>query len=237
MENQITLPEDKKINETVLVVFSGGQDSTTCLYWALEYYERVEAITFNYGQNHAVELECAKEICKRENVKQTIIDMSFLATITESALTSNGNVNLFREDGLPDSFVPNRNQLFLTLAHSYAQKIGAGMVIIGACQVDYSGYPDCRQDFIDSLGLVTNMGSNSNIDIVAPLMNMTKAQIFQLADELGKLGEVVMHSHTCYNGERNKVHQWGMGCDECPACQLRKDGYNQFVELKNKSNV
>lgn len=217
-----------------VVIFSGGQDSTTCLFWALNRYDKVEAITFNYGQKHSIELECAKTICEKVNVKQTIIDISFLNTIIESALTSNGDVNVINDKGLPASFVPNRNQLFITLAHAYAQKIGAQTLVTGVCQTDFSGYPDCRLDFIRSIQSTTNLGSASDIQIETPLMHLTKAETFKLAQDENCLGEVIELSHTCYNGDRNKLHFWGYGCGSCPACLLREKGYLEFSE--NLSN-
>jgi len=217
-----------------VVIFSGGQDSTTCLFWALNRYDVVEAITFNYGQKHSIELECAKTICEKVNVKQTIIDISFLNTIVESALTSNGDVNVINDKGLPASFVPNRNQLFITLAHAYAQKIGAQTLVTGVCQTDFSGYPDCRLDFIQSIRSTTNLGSASNIQIETPLMHLTKAETFKLAQDEKCLDEVIELSHTCYNGDRSKLHFWGYGCGDCPACLLREKGYLEFSE--NLSN-
>lgn len=217
-----------------LVIFSGGQDSTTCLYWAMNQkhrFDEVEAITFNYGQNHLVEIEQSKLICEKENIKQTIIDISFLDSIVESALTSNGNVNKLNEKGLPASFVPNRNQLFITLAHSYAQKIGAKVLIGGMCETDFSGYPDCRQEFIHAIELATNIGSDSSIRIETPLMLLDKANTFQLASDIGHLKEVVELSHTCYKGIREKLHSWGYGCDDCPACELRKKGFLEYLKF------
>lgn len=213
-----------------VVIFSGGQDSTTCLYYAIRMYgeQNVEAITFNYGQKHSVELECAKTICELTKVKQTIIDISFLDTLVESALTSNGDVNELNDKGLPASFVPNRNQLFITLAHAYAQKIGASILVTGVCQTDYSGYPDCRREFIDAIQGATNLGSQSSIIIQTPLMYLNKAQTWELARQLDCLYEVVNFSHTCYNGDREHEHAWGYGCDNCPACELRKNGYELF---------
>jgi len=216
-----------------VVIFSGGQDSTTCLYWALARYESVEAITFDYGQKHSVEIEQSKKICAMSNVKQTIIDISFLNTIVESALTSNGDVNELNAKGLPASFVPNRNQLFITLAHSYAQKIGAENLVTGVCQTDYSGYPDCRQEFIHSIAATTNLGSDSDIEIHTPLMYLTKAETFALARDFGCLADVIEHSHTCYNGNREKRNAYGYGCDECPACDLRRKGYEEFLSELN----
>lgn len=217
-----------------VVIFSGGQDSTTCLYYAKRYFEQVEAITFNYGQKHSVELVQSKIICEKEGIKQTIIDISFLNTIVESALTSNGDVNEINDKGLPSSFVPNRNQLFITLAHAYAQKIGAEVLVTGVCQTDYSGYPDCRQEFIEAIERTTNIGSDSDIMIETPLMYLTKSETWELADKLGCMGEVIENSHTCYNGDRQHKHFWGYGCDNCPACELRKKGYEEYINIKNK---
>lgn len=215
-----------------VVIFSGGQDSTTCLYWALGKYDVVEAITFNYGQKHSVELDCSQQICLVECVKQTIIDISFLNTIVESALTSNGDVNKINGKGLPASFVPNRNQLFITLAHAYAQKIGADTLVTGVCETDFSGYPDCRNEFIENIAKATNLGSASDIVIETPLMWLNKAQTFQLAKDLGCLDKVLEYSHTCYNGDHTHKHDWGYGCGECPACKLRKEGYEKALEMK-----
>lgn len=215
-----------------VVIFSGGQDSTTCLYWALGKYDVVEAITFNYGQKHSVELDCSQQICLVEGVKQTIIDISFLNTIVESALTSNGDVNKINDKGLPSSFVPNRNQLFITLAHAYAQKIGADTLVTGVCETDFSGYPDCRNEFIESIAKTSNLGSASEILIETPLMWLNKAQTFQLAKDLSCLDKVLEYSHTCYNGDHTHRHDWGYGCGECPACKLRKDGYEKALEMK-----
>jgi len=213
-----------------LVILSGGQDSVTCLHWALDRYEAVEAITFNYGQKHSVELDCAKQQCKKHNVKQTIVDISFLGTIVESALTSAQDVNEIKDNGLPASFVPNRNQLFYTLAHAYAQKIGFDTLVGGMCETDYSGYPDCRREFLDKLELTTNKGSGALIHIETPLMHLNKAQTFALAEELGVLQEVVLNSHTCYNGDHTNLHYWGYGCGKCPACELRRKGFEEFIE-------
>jgi 7-cyano-7-deazaguanine synthase len=214
-----------------LVIFSGGQDSTTCLYWAMKRYDEIHAITFNYGQKHSIELECAKEICSINNIKQVIIDISFLDTIVESALTNGGDVNKLNKKGLPSSFVPNRNQIFITLAHSYLQKIGGGDLITGVCQTDYSGYPDCRREYIDAIELATNLGSDERINIITPLMFLDKAETFKFASDEGFLNEIVNLSHTCYNGVRDNIFEWGAGCGECPACQLRAEGWRKYKEL------
>lgn len=228
--------ESKAPISKAIVIFSGGQDSTTCLYWAKRKFEVVEAITFDYGQKHSVEIEQSKIICEILNIKQTIIDISFLNTIVESALTSNGDVNELNAKGLPASFVPNRNQLFITLAHAYAQKIGAEILVTGVCQTDYSGYPDCRQEFINSIAETTNLGSSSSIKIITPLMDLTKAETFELAAEYNCLQEVIEHSHTCYNGNREKRNAYGYGCDECPACDLRRKGYEEYLQMNDIKN-
>tara|TARA_R100001530_G_C4276223_1_gene144358 strand:- start:126 stop:794 length:669 start_codon:yes stop_codon:yes gene_type:complete len=211
----------------VLLIFSGGQDSTTCLFEAIKNFNEVEAITFMYGQKHSIEIEQSKIICKEYNIKQTLIDISFLNTIVESSLTSNGDVSRLNKKGLPSSFVPNRNQLFITLAHSYAQKIGATVLIGGMCETDFSGYPDCRREFIDAIELASNIGSDETIKIETPLMYLDKAETFKLANKIGCLKEVIELSHTCYNGVREELHSWGYGCGNCPACELRIKGFNE----------
>ncbi|MGM0472230.1 MAG: 7-cyano-7-deazaguanine synthase QueC [Bacillota bacterium] len=215
-----------------LVIFSGGQDSTTCLGWAENRFDQVIAVSFKYGQKHEVELEQAEKIVKRLGIEHHIIDISFFGDLVDSALTHNeGDVNQQHErvKELPASFVPNRNGLFITLAHSLAQKIGVETLVTGVCQVDYSGYPDCRQEFIDSIEETLNLGSQAEIEIATPLMNLTKAEAFKLAQEEDVLDLVLELSHTCYNGVA-KMNEWGRGCDDCPACQLRKQGYYEFKE-------
>lgn len=212
-----------------IIIFSGGQDSTTCLYWAKKNFDHVEAITFNYGQQHFSELVAAKKICEVTNTKHTVIDTSFLKTIVDSSLTGGTGEN---GKGLPSTFVPNRNQLFITIAHAYAQKIGATNLVTGVCETDFSGYPDCRQGFIDLIARASNMGSDSEILIHTPLMFLDKSQIWKLANDLGCLREVIELSHTCYQNEHGIYHGWGYGCGTCDACELRKKGYNKFVSLQ-----
>lgn len=219
------------MNKTkAVVIFSGGQDSSTCLFWALREFDEVVAINFNYGQKHAVELKCAEEICHIFNVPLVKVDISFLPKLVESALTDHGDVEVLNAKGLPASFVPNRNQLFITLAHAYAQKIGADNLVTGVCQTDYSGYPDCRRDFIDLIQTATNTGSQSDILIHTPLMYLTKAETWALANELGRMNEVRELSHTCYNGVRDNKIKSGYGCGTCPACVLREKGYVEYLE-------
>jgi len=216
-----------------LVIFSGGQDSTTCLGIARKQYKEVQAINFNYGQNHVVEIYKAREICDDWGIKLTEVNIGFLNQIVDSALTSQGNVNEShpRLQHLPASFVPNRNALFIALAHAFAQKIGYNVLITGVCQTDYSGYPDCRRLFIDSIEHSLNLGSDSNIMIKTPLMFLNKAQTFQMAADNGILDIVLEMSHTCYNGNHSFRHEWGYGCGECPACIIRSKGYAEYKNI------
>lgn len=218
-----------------VVIFSGGQDSTTCLGYAIKNFEEVECITFNYGQNHSIEIIQAARICEKYKIKQTIIDISFLNQIVDSALTSNGNVNEkhIRLKNLPASFVPNRNALFITLAHAYSQKIEAETLIGGMCETDFSGYPDCRREFIENIIESLNMGSDSTIKMITPLMYLTKAETFKLAKEVNILDDVINLSHTCYNGDHKTFNEWGYGCDKCPACLLRKKGWEEYNKIYN----
>lgn len=214
-----------------LVIFSGGQDSTTCLGWAKARYEEVTAISFVYGQKHSCEIEQAKIIAKELGVKHVIIEADFFGGLVNSALTHNGDVNEKHEDNdsLPASFVPNRNAFFITLAHAFAQKINAGVLVTGTCETDSSGYPDCRRVFIDSINTALNLGSDVNMEIETPLMYLDKADTFKLAADESILDLVLDHSHTCYNGT-DKMNDYGRGCGECPACQLREKGFHEFIE-------
>ncbi len=219
-----------------LVVMSGGQDSTTCLGVAISKYgkENVEAICFNYGQKHSVEIVCASQICAKHKVVFKIVEVP-LGQFNDSALIAGntGNVNDKHPSNanLPASFVPARNATFLTLAHGYAQLIGANKLITGVCETDYSGYPDCRNEFIESLETTLNLGYQTNIQIFTPLMWLTKAETFALAEEHDFLPTVIDMSHTCYNGNHTDKFEWGYGCAECPACKLREEGYNKYIEL------
>lgn len=219
--------------EKALVIFSGGQDSTTCLYSALSHFKEVEAISFFYAQKHHAELTQANKICRMENVKHKVVDISFLGDLVQSALIDHSrDISQIQPNGLPASFVPNRNALMITIAHAYAQTIGADALITGVCQTDYSGYPDCRDVFIDEISDALNRGSGARIPIRTPLMYLTKAETFSLAEGLGALDKVIELSHTCYNGDRSNRHDWGYGCGTCPACLLRAKGYKEFREAK-----
>ena len=217
-----------------LVVLSGGQDSVTCLGFALKCYEKVSAISFDYGQTHKVELEQAEKIAAKLGVPFEVMKISAFSQLADSALVTGGDVNAKhkRDNELPASFVPNRNAIFMTLAHAYAQKVGAKYVVTGVSQADYSGYPDCRKVFIKKLEQTLNLGYNTSIAFITPLSYLSKAQTFALAEECGVLDLVINDSHTCYNGDRTNLHSWGYGCGDCPACILRKNGYLEFIENK-----
>ena len=218
-----------------LVIFSGGQDSTTCLGWAMNKFDEVEAITFIYGQKHSIEVKKSKDICKKLNIKQNIIDISFFSKIVDSALTSNGDVNVKHDrlKDLPASFVPNRNAMFITISHALAQKINASTLITGTCETDFSGYPDCRDNFIKSLNVSLNIGSDVNIKIETPLMWLNKKQTWELAEKENIFNIVKDMTITCYNGVE-KQNEWGLGCSECPSCKLRKKGYDEYVQDNQK---
>lgn len=220
----------------VVVVFSGGQDSTTCLGLAIKQYgaDNVLALSFNYGQKHAIELDCAQTITSQLGIPLQVVDMPFFTNFVTSALLGEGSVNEPHKykEGLPASFVPNRNALFLTLAHAYAQEVGAAILITGVCETDYSGYPDCRGEFIQTLEKALNIGYETNISIRTPLMHLDKAETFALAETYGILDTVLNESHTCYNGDHHTKHVWGYGCGECPACKLRESGYATYLVQK-----
>lgn len=224
-----------------LIVLSGGQDSVTCLGLAIKLYgaENVAAIGFNYGQQHAVEINCATLICNRLDVPYKVIDISFFGKLVTSSLTGEGSVSDSHpaNDDLPASFVPNRNALFLTIAHAYAQEIGATYVYTGVCETDYSGYPDCRSLFIGHMETALNVGYEVNIQFVTPLMHLTKAETFQLAEDSHCLQMVLKDSHTCYEGDHTTENIWGFGCGVCPSCLLRKQGFNEFITAKGIRNV
>lgn len=216
-----------------LVVFSGGQDSTTCLGWAKSRFGSVESITFDYGQKHRVEIVQAEKIAKALHVKNTLLSLDAFSQLNDSALIDSSldiSSSHRTHTNLPSSFVPNRNAIFFTLAHAFAQKQGIEHIIIGVNQTDYSGYPDCREPFVKALELALNLGSEANITFHYPLMHLTKAETFKMSEEEGVLDLVINESHTCYNGEHTHKHAWGYGCGECPACVLRKQGWEDYTK-------
>ncbi|MGL4829993.1 MAG: 7-cyano-7-deazaguanine synthase QueC [Vibrio sp.] len=210
-----------------VVVFSGGQDSTTCLVQALKEFDEVHAITFDYGQRHKLEIEIAQKLAKQLGVSaHKVMDVSLLNELAISSLTRD-DIPVSHElqaNGLPNSFVPGRNILFLTLAGIYAYQIGADTVITGVCETDFSGYPDCRNDFVQSMNQALAKGMDMSLNIRTPLMWLNKAQTWALADQLGALELVRQQTLTCYNGVI------GDGCGECPACHLRQAGLNEYLE-------
>jgi 7-cyano-7-deazaguanine synthase len=215
-------------HEKAIVVFSGGQDSTTCLFWAMEQFGEVEAVTFNYGQRHSLELECAAQIAKEQNIKQHVLDMSLLSQLTPNALTRSDIEIEAKEGQLPTTFVDGRNLLFLSFAAVLAKQLGARHIITGVCETDFSGYPDCRDVFIKSLNVTLNLAMDYPFVIETPLMWLTKAQTWQLADELGAFDYVREKTLTCYNGIIAD------GCGECPSCRLRANGLQEYLAVKSQ---
>jgi len=220
-----------------LVLFSGGQDSTTCLAWALSRYARVETIGFDYGQRHRVELECRPRIRERVRAlfpvwgarlgEDHLLDLSILGRISETSLTRSAAITL-QADGLPNTFVPGRNLLFLTLAAAIGYRRDLSVLVGGMCETDYSGYPDCRDQTIKAMQTALAFGLDREISVATPLMWLDKAQTWSLACELGgsEFAELIRtETHTCYLGARDELHPWGYGCGTCPACELRAKGY------------
>lgn len=218
---QHTLDQNK-----ATVVFSGGQDSTTCLFYAKKHFKDVILVTFNYGQRHDAEIEVAKKIAQEQNVEHHILDMSLLSQLTPNALTQHDLKIEDTEDGIPNTFVPARNLLFLSFAGALAYQIKAKHIITGVCETDFSGYPDCRDSFIKSMNVTLNLSMDRDFVIHTPLMWLDKAQTWELADNLGVLNYIRENTLTCYNGII------GDGCGECPACQLRSRGLDQYLAKK-----
>jgi 7-cyano-7-deazaguanine synthase len=223
-----------------VVLFSGGQDSATCLAWALEHYGHVETVGFDYGQRHRVELDSRAEFRMRvveANPRWAarlgpdhMLDLSVLAQVSETALTRDAEIAL-RADGLPNTFVPGRNLMFFTLAAALASRRGLRHLVGGMCETDYSGYPDCRDDTLKSLQVTLNLGMGNRCVVDTPLMWLDKAQTWKLAESLGgdRLVELIRTgTHTCYFGEHQVLHEWGYGCGNCPACELRERGWRKF---------
>ena len=233
---------DTTINQdAALVLFSGGQDSATCLAWALSNFARVETVGFSYGQRHLIELDCRDALLagmkslKPEWAEKLgenhTLDIPTIGEISDTALTRDVAIEM-TEEGLPNTFVPGRNLLFLTFAAALAYRRGIRHVVGGMCETDYSGYPDCRNDTITALNTALNLGMDRTFELHTPLMRKDKAETWALAYQLGGRGLVnliVEKSHTCYLGERGARHAWGYGCGECPACRLRAKGWAAFA--------
>ena len=231
---------DEPETESAVVLFSGGQDSTTCLAWALDRFKRVDTVAFDYRQRHAVELTCRPRILdelrrafpawRLRIGKDRIVDMGLLAELGDTALTREQEIRLTRT-GLPNTFVPGRNLLFLAAAAALAYRSGARHIVAGMCETDFSGYPDCRDDAIKAMQIALNLGMDARFVVHTPLMWIDKAATWRLAEELG--GEALIeliceHTHTCYLGQRITRHAWGWGCGACPACALRAQGWARF---------
>jgi 7-cyano-7-deazaguanine synthase len=226
--------------DNALVLFSGGQDSTVCLAWALEHFAHVETIGFDYGQRHAIELEMRTRIRARLAIlsapwrtrlgEDHVVQIDALAAISETALTREVAIEV-GETGLPTTFVPGRNLVFFSFAGAVAYRRGIRHLVAGMCETDFSGYPDCRDDTIKAMQLALTLGMDRRFVIHTPLMWIDKAGTFALAQEIGGaalIDLVIADTHTCYRGDREHRHAWGFGCGECPACRLRADGFAKW---------
>ncbi len=237
------------MHTTALVLFSGGQDSTTCLAHALQKYERVETIAFDYRQRHRVELTARLHVLREIRVQfpdwahklgqDHLLDLVVLGTVSETSLTRDTAFKM-EQSGLPNTFVPGRNLLFLTLAAAVAYRRDLQVIVTGVCETDFSGYPDCRDDTMKAMQLALSLGMDKRFLIETPLMWIDKAATWQMAERLGDKSEsprggeklvnlIIEHTHTCYLGDREHRHAWGYGCGSCPACELRGRGYARFV--------
>jgi 7-cyano-7-deazaguanine synthase len=230
--------------DTALVLFSGGQDSTVCLAWALERFAKVETIGFDYGQRHAVELQVRPRLRERLAAlrrdwagrlgEDHIVKLDALAAISETALTRDMQIEV-ADNGLPTTFVPGRNLIFFGFAGAVAYRRGARHLVAGMCETDYSGYPDCRDDTVKAMQVALGLGMDRRFVLHTPLMWIDKAGTFALAEEIGDktlLDLVIEETHSCYLGDRTQRHDWGYGCGVCPACRLRADGFARFMQGK-----
>ena len=228
-------------DDSALVLFSGGQDSTVCLAWALERFARVETVGFAYGQRHAIELEQRPRILKRMAAlkpdwtsrlgEDRVVTLDALAAISDTALTRDMAIEI-ADNGLPTTFVPGRNLIFLSFAGAIAYRRSARHLVAGMCETDYSGYPDCRDDTIKAMQLALTLGLDKRLTVHTPLMWIDKAGTFAMAEDLGGrplLDLVIEDSHSCYLGDRSHRHDWGYGCGTCPACELRAKGFAKYL--------
>ena len=231
--------------EPVLVLFSGGQDSTTCLAWALDRFVRVETVGFDYGQRHRIEMECRLRVAERlrrefpgwgaKLGEDHLVDLGVLGQISDTALTRDAAIR-FEKTGLPNTFVPGRNLLFFTFAAAIGYRRGLKHLVGGMCETDYSGYPDCRDDTLKALQASLSLGMDQRFVIHTPLMWRDKAATWELAQDLGSMPLVELirdETHSCYQGHREHRHDWGFGCGACPACDLRHKGWDAFVAGRN----
>lgn len=219
------------MKEKAVVVFSGGQDSTTCLFWALKKFDEVIAVTFNYNQRHSLEIECAKNIAKDLGVEHHILDMELLNQLAPNALTRKDiKIEKCEGDDFPSTYVEGRNMLFLTFAGVLAKVKGAKHIVTGVCETDFSGYPDCKDVFIKSLNVTLNLAMDHEFVIHTPLMWLDKAETWGMADNYGKLNYIREKTLTCYNGVI------GDGCKDCPSCVLRNDGLEKYLQEKGNKH-
>ena len=220
------------MNEGALVLLSGGQDSATCLAWALARFGHVETLGFDYRQRHVVELSCRAALragmAAPHLGQDHTLDLGVLGALSETALTRDTEIAL-REDGLPNTFVPGRNLIFLTFAAALAYRRGLKHIVAGMCETDYSGYPDCRDDTIKALQAAINLGMNTRLVLHTPLMWRDKAATWRLAERHGVVELIRIESHSCYRGVRGTLHAWGHGCGDCPACDLRARGWAAYA--------
>ncbi len=229
------------MHTSALVLFSGGQDSATCLAHALEKYERVETIAFDYRQRHHVELDCRLNVLREIKVQfpawakklgdDHLLDLEVLGKVSETSLTRDTAFKM-EQSGLPNTFVPGRNLLFLTLAAAVAYRRDLQVIVTGVCETDFSGYPDCRDDTMKAMQLALSLGMDKRFLIETPLMWIDKAATWAMAQRLGGrplVDLIIEHTHTCYLGDRDHRHAWGYGCGSCPACELRERGFARFV--------
>jgi 7-cyano-7-deazaguanine synthase len=234
----------ERSSDTALVLFSGGQDSTVCLAWALERFEEVETVGFDYGQRHAVELSVRPRLRERLAALRPdwktrlggdhTVKLDALAAISDTALTRETAIEI-AESGLPTTFVPGRNLILFCFAGALAYRRGARHIVAGMCETDYSGYPDCRDDTVKAMQVALTLGLDQRVTLHTPLMWIDKADTFALAEEIGGkplLDLVIEDSHSCYLGERSQRHDWGYGCGTCPACQLRAQGFTKFINRR-----
>ncbi|WP_332778375.1 7-cyano-7-deazaguanine synthase QueC [Polaromonas sp.] len=234
------------MHTSALVLFSGGQDSTTCLAQALAKYEHVETVAFDYGQRHKVELQARLNVLREIKAQfpqwapklgdDHLLDLAVLGQVSETSLTRDMAFRM-ESSGLPNTFVPGRNLLFLTLAAALAYRRGLTVIVTGVCETDFSGYPDCRDDTMKAMQLALSLGMDKRFLIETPLMWIDKAQTWALAHALGGdalVALIVEHTHTCYLGDRTQRHAWGYGCGQCPACELRARGYAGYVAALSK---
>ncbi|MFZ6776815.1 7-cyano-7-deazaguanine synthase QueC [Undibacterium sp. Ji83W] len=226
--------------DRALVLFSGGQDSATCLAWALSRYAHVETIGFDYGQRHAIELSVRPVLIEKMRQfspewqsrlgEDHMIDLGLISQLSHTAMTEDIAIEM-QENGLPNTFVPGRNLMFMMTAATLAYRRGLNVLVGGMCETDFSGYPDCRDDTMKALQVALNLGMNTRLKLETPLMWINKAQTWQLAEQLGGSALVDLireDTHTCYLGQRGDMHPWGHGCGTCPACALRARGYEYY---------